>query len=146
MVQLLATENIVSAGVHGFHRTNDVYGGKVIKALQNNAVKDHKELAKNIEEFIVRHKNQWIDQVVRARDDLIHPKKGMFQLMFQMDFTENNGDLVCTQVKSPSIDSTPIDQYATRTLQQVTEFATAFIAHLQNKKTNDNPASRPANA
>ncbi len=131
MVQLLTTENIVSVAVHGFHRTKNVYGGSVINALQNNATKNHKELAKNIEKLIAQHKNQWIDQVVRARDDLIHPRKGMFQLMFQMDFEENNGDLICTQVKSPTVNSAPIDQYTARTLQQITEFATAFIVLLQ---------------
>ena len=141
IVGLLATEKIVNTAVHGFHRSNNVYGGTVINALQNNAVKSHKILANKIDKLLAKHKNDWIDQLISARDDLVHPKKGMFQLMFQLDFVEFDGSLRCTQIKAPTIGFTPIDQYAVRTLEQTTELVSAFLALLRRTETGGNTAS-----
>ena len=131
MVQLLSSEKIVSAAIHGFHRDKDVYGGSVLKALQNNVPKDQKELAEKIGTLLSEHKADWIDQVIYARDQLIHPMRGMPQLMFQFECEEIDGSLVCTQISPPVIDSTPINHYARRTLEQAGIFAAAFIALLQ---------------
>ena len=138
MVQLLSSERIVAAAIHGFHRDQNVYGGSALKALQNNAPKDRKELARKIEALLAEHKDKWIDQVIRARDQLIHPKRGMPQLMFQFACAEEDGKLVCTQISPPAIESTPIDQYAQRTLEQARTFAAAFIALLQGTAVSTN--------
>ena len=83
LVQLLSSEKIVGGIVDGFHRVQDVYGGKVINSLANNALNGKKEAAAKISALITEHKRLWIDQVILARDQLIHPQKGMCQLMFQ---------------------------------------------------------------
>lgn len=42
LVQLLPSEKIVSVVVDGFHQAHNVYGGRVLNALQNNARNNHK--------------------------------------------------------------------------------------------------------
>ena len=77
IVQLLTSEEVVSVVVDGFHRAQDVYGGKVLNALTNNASNDRKEIAAKAAALISQHKEAWIDHAVFARNQLIHPKKGM---------------------------------------------------------------------
>lgn len=140
IVQLLSSEKIVAAAIHGFHRDQNVYGGSALKALRNNAPKDQKVLAGKIEALLAEHKDKWIDQVICARDQLVHPRRGMPQLMFQFECEEKDGKLVCTQISPPAIGSTPIDQYAQRTLEQARSFASAFIALLQGSAVSNNGA------
>lgn len=128
IVQLLSTEKVVVAVVDGFHRAQDVYGGKVLNALTNNASNDRKETAQKAASLISDHKDAWIDQAVFARDQLIHPKRGMHQLMFHLEFAEKDGNLVCVQITPPQIDSLPIDQYAQKVLKHTREFSSAFLA------------------
>jgi len=131
IVQLLASEKVVGAGVDGFHRAQDVYGGKVLNVLAKNALNDRKETAAKAIELISQHKASWIDQAVLARDWLIHPKKGMQQLMFHLEIAEKDGMLVCKKVIPPQIDSVPIDQYAQNVLKHAKEFSSAFLALFQ---------------
>src|SRR3989304_5577756 len=86
IVQLLATEKVVAAPIDGFHRDGDVYGGRVLKTLRNKGTKEKKELAAKVDAFISEHKEAWIDRVIAARDQLVHPAKGMHQLMFHLEF------------------------------------------------------------
>lgn len=128
IVQLLSTEKVVIGVVEGFHRAQDTYGGKVLNALTNNASNDRKETARKAASLISKHKDAWIDQAVFARDQLIHPKRGMHQLMFHLEFAENDGNLVCVKITPPQIDSLPIDQYAQKVLKHTREFSSAFLA------------------
>ena len=66
VVQLLASEGVVSASVHGFHEK----GTKVLKTLSNNATAQRKVTATQIERLISAHKEIWIDKAIAARDDL----------------------------------------------------------------------------
>ena len=128
IVQLLSSEKVVSGGIDGFHRSQDVYGGKVLNALARNALSDRKETAANVTELITLHKASWIDQAVFARDQLIHPRKGMHQLMFHIGFEENDGKLIAEKVIPPQIDSVPIDRYAHDVLNHAQDFSSAFFA------------------
>jgi hypothetical protein len=80
LVQLISTEKIVGTGIDGFHRDKDQYGGRVLNALKDNAIKGKKEVAAKINALISKHKNLWIDQVIMARDLLVHPQRGRYQL------------------------------------------------------------------
>jgi hypothetical protein len=125
IVQLLQTERLVAAAVHGFHRDGDVYGGRVLKVLAGNARKERREDAQRVVEFLRKQKALWVDELIQLRDDLVHPKKGMMQVMFQMDITEKDGQLVW-QVREPLIAT-----YAPATLLRVQEFCEKFIALVQ---------------
>jgi hypothetical protein len=128
LVQLVSSEKIVSVAIDGFHRTQNVYGGRVINALRGNASRNHKALAAKVAAVISEHKSSWIDRAIGARNHLIHPKEGMHQIMFQLDFVEQKGKLLCAKVRPPDIDSVPIDEYAQHVLDQATRFVSAFLA------------------
>jgi hypothetical protein len=145
IVQLLASEMVVSGGVDGFHRAQGVYGGKVLNALTNNASNERKQMAEKAEELIYQHKAAWIAQVVVARDQLIHPKKGMHQLMFHLEFSEQGDQLICVKITPPQIDSLPIDQYAQTVLNYAQDFSSAFLALFREAVPNS-AAERPVHS
>ena len=104
LVQILSTERIVSANLHGFHRSAQTnYGGTVLNALENNVPDSKKVDAAKIHALISKHKMKWIDQAIGARDQLVHPGKGMHQLMFSLEFSEEDGKLVCQKINAPSV-------------------------------------------
>jgi hypothetical protein len=131
IVQLLSTEKVVGGVVHGFHRAQDIYGGQILKILENNASNDRKEVASRAAALISQHKAAWIDQAVFARDQLVHPNRGMHQLMFHLEFAEKDGKLICVKVTPPQVDSLAVDQYARGVLKHAQEFSSAFLALLQ---------------
>ena len=133
IVQLLSTEGIVAAAVDGFHRDQSGYGGRVLNALRNNAVKARKDAAAKLDALISEDKKAWIDQVIFARDQLIHPEKGMYQLMFTLELSERDGQLILTKAHPPEIDSRPMQQFAQDTLKGVTTFSEKFLALLHEK-------------
>ncbi len=137
IVQLLTAERVVNVVVDGFHRDQDVYGGKVLNALTNNASTDRKAIAAQAAELISQHKKAWIDQAVFARDQLIHPNKGMHQLMFHLDFATKGDKLACVRVTPPQIDSMLIDQYAQKILKNAKEFSSAFLALFRDAVSNN---------
>jgi hypothetical protein len=129
IVQLLTSENVVSGVVvDGFHRAQNVYGGRVLNALSNNASNAGKGTADKAVALISQHKAEWIDQLVFARDQLIHPRRGIHQLMFHIEFAEQGGGLICTNVTPPQIDSLPMDEYAEKVLKHAHEFSSAFLS------------------
>lgn len=127
LVQVLSTENIVSAKLDGFHRVRNNYGGNVLNALESNVPNTKKEVAAKFHALISKHKEEWIDQTIIARDQLIHPEKGMHQLMFRLEFSEKNGKLVCQTINSPAIESESIDEYAQRMLGFAETFTSSFL-------------------
>lgn len=138
LVQLLSTEKIVSGAVDGFHRMQDMHGGRVLNALGNNAQKNKKNAAAKLEAMISEHKILWIDQVILARDQLIHPKKGMHQLMFHLEFAEKANTIVCVKAHPPEIDSKLIHLYAQDILKQATVFSTSFLWLLREPAVSNN--------
>ena len=143
LVQILSTEKVVSAKLDGFHRVQDIYGGKVLNALERNVPDTKKELAAKFHALILEHKRKWIDQTISARDQLIHPEKGMHQLMFQLEFTEKDGKLVCQKINAPAIEAESMDQYAQRILKAVETFTSNFI-ELAKAASNSTMQPTPA--
>lgn len=137
IVQLLTTEKIVAAPIHGFHREGDVYGGRVLKTLRGNATKEKKELAEKVDALISEHKRAWIDRVIEARDQLVHPAKGMHQLMFHLEFAEKNGSLVFVRAHPPHIESTPIQKFANEVLDQSRVFSSNLLSLLNEKAVSN---------
>ena len=129
IVQLLSSEKVVSGIIDGFHRTQGIYGGKVINALGNNVPNAKKNIATKMRDLISEHKAKWIDQAILARDQLVHPEKGMHQLMFQLNFAYQADKLVCVKVSPPSIgyEAIAIDQYATQVIGHVQNFSSSFL-------------------
>lgn len=111
--QLVATEGVVvGIAINGFHRVKGVYGGSVINALENNVPKRKEAIATAIEAVVMKHKALWIDAAIRYRDALVHPGRGMQQLMFEIRVESLNGSLSFLHAVPPHVDETPISQYA----------------------------------
>ena len=138
IVQLLPSEGIVNTSLNGFHRKDKggvtIYGATVLNALKNNASADKKAIAKNIRELINSHKKKWIDNVIEARDLLIHPQKGAHQVMFEMKLKSVKNTLVFKNVVPPSIGSMNIERYAKKQIGNIEEFTKAFLNELQYDK------------
>lgn len=130
LMQLLSTERVVGGVVDGFHRAHNEYGGKVLRMLDRNATAAGKTTAKAIGSLIREHKASWIDQIIYARDQLIHPGGGMHQLMFYFALAEKNGALVVQKISPPSMGSSPIDSFAPSVLKSAQRFSTEYLALL----------------
>lgn len=141
VVQLLSIENVVTARVHGFHRANNVYGGAVLNVLKNNAKKERRDVAEAIAELIHEHKATWIDQLINARDQLIHPEKGMHQLMFHFECADDNGRLACKRINPPMIGAVPIDEYAAQIREEVRGFSKSFLKLLRGVAVSNSSSS-----
>ena len=133
IVQLLSTEKVVASAIDGFHRDQDVYGGRVLNSLRNNAMKERKELAAKVDALISENKKSWIDGVIAARDQLVHPVKGTHQLMFSLEFLQNNDSLVFVRAHPPEIDSKPIHHFARDVVEHSMAFSSNFLALLNEK-------------
>jgi hypothetical protein len=131
IVQLIATEGVVSAAIHGFHKENNIIGGRLLKILENNAEKNNKEKAKTIYDLIVRHKQLWIDDAVNNRDLLIHPE-GFSKIMFNFILSEKKGNLKLDEIIKPSIGDLAFNKYALDTLLHVESFSREIIKCLKN--------------
>ncbi|MFZ1058828.1 MAG: hypothetical protein WAP47_06520 [Candidatus Rokuibacteriota bacterium] len=131
LAQLLSSEQIVAAVVDGFHRAQDTYGGKVLNALDHNALGNRKDAAAKVRALIVDHKALWIDEAIRARDHLVHPEKGMHQLMFQLDFLAQGDTVVCERINPPIIGAEAIDHYARGVLTHAHSFSSDLLRLLQ---------------
>ena len=90
-----------------------------------------------LDALVSEHKKAWIDQVIFARDQLIHPEKGMHQLMFTLELSERDGQLVLTKAHPPEIDSKPIQQFAQGALKGVTNFSERFLGLLHEKAVSN---------
>ncbi len=138
LVQLLSSGGIVNTKIDGFHRNKDIYGGTVLNALENNVPTAKKDAAAKFRVLISANKTKWIDQAISARDLLVHPEKGMFQLMFMLEFIERNGKLVCVEAHPPAIGGERIDQYAQHVLEDVDRFTSEFIRLLGEISVTNN--------
>jgi hypothetical protein len=130
LVQLLKTEGIVGAELDGFHRAGDIYGGKVLNALDRNSKAERKAEAKICAALINEHKASWIDEVIRTRDLLVHPSRGAHQLMFEIRLACIDDNLVCSMIVPPRVGEVPINEYAEQQVRNADRFAEVFLAAL----------------
>jgi hypothetical protein len=133
IVQLLTTEAVVGVELDGFHRAGSVYGGRVLNALRQNTRANRAHIANAIAALIMSHKATWIDDVIKARDFLIHPEKGLHQLMFQLRLATQGGNLVFQEAVPPHVGSTPIDDYVNSQIGNTEAFARDFLNQLLSR-------------
>lgn len=79
----------------------------------------------------VCHKTKWIDDVVNARDSLVHPAKGLLQVMFQLEIKPKGKEMTLVSIKKPSIGDLDFDQYAEKTFNHMSDFSKSFITVLK---------------
>lgn len=125
IVQLISSENIVYTKIHGFHKKGKDPGGKLLHTLKDNA--NNKEIADSLFRLVSEQKRKWIDDAVKARDLLVHPEKGLKQVMFQLEIKLRNSELELTAIKKPSIGTTDFNQWADEILGNLSNFSQSFI-------------------
>ena len=126
LAQLLKTENVVGAHIHGFHKEKNIAGGNVINALTENVVDGKNPIASQLMGLISSNKTAWIDELISIRDALTHPKKGFGQLMFELELQEIEGKLELITLRSPKIDG----DYVKRRFDQLETFVSDFLSIL----------------
>ncbi len=128
LAQLLSTQCIVSTRIDGFHRDGDVFGGRVLKSLRNNVRAENRVVASKLERLINDHKALWIDEVINARDRLIHPDLGARQLMFEVGLRNSQGTLELEDVFPPRVGTETIAIYSHKRLANTYQFSRAFLS------------------
>jgi len=125
LVQLVGSEGIVSSQVNGFHKRNDEVGGKLINTLANNAVKG--QIASDLSQLITQHKPKWIDRLVRTRDFLIHPRRGLSTVVLMLVVEVEEKQLRLKKIQKPSVDGQEFDVYVAETVKNIAGFSAEFL-------------------
>lgn len=128
IAQLISSEGIVTAKIHGFHEKGD----KLLRLLENNTPASKQEVASLLRELISRNKGIWIDNVVDFRDFFIHPERGLSTVMFALELSESEGELQLTNILKPSFDNEEFHVYADKVLLQVKEFSTEYMEYIKS--------------
>jgi hypothetical protein len=131
LAQLVSTEGIVNKKVHGFHKRHSIVGGRFLDTLSAKAAEETAEVATGLRELVERHKTVWIDQIVKARDDLAHPERGMYQVVFQLEIQEADEELKRIRVLRPSVGERPFDEYAKEIITHAESFSREFLRILK---------------
>jgi len=124
LVQFISSENIVYKKIHAFHKKRKDPGGELLHTLKNKT--RNKEIADSLFKLVSEHKRKWIDDAVNARDSMVHPEKGLTQVMFQLEIKPNNSELNLTGIKKPTIGSIDFDKWADEILRNIDNFSESF--------------------
>jgi hypothetical protein len=127
IVQLISTEGIVGSRLHGFHRVGATYGGNVLNSLKSNVCTGREQTAQDIRAFIEEQKKLWIDEVISARNQLVHPSRGTHQLMFYIELENQIGNLIYKDAVPPFVGDKRIDVYSAMKVEDVKKFALTFL-------------------
>jgi hypothetical protein len=131
LAQLMSTERLVQTKLHGFHKKGRNVGGEVLHALKNKRNPVRGEVATDVRSYILEQKAIWIDNAVLARDYLTHPKRGITQVMWELEVAAENDSIRCDQIMPPHIGDSPFDQFVTTTAAQMEEFSTTILQKLR---------------
>jgi hypothetical protein len=63
---------LIGPKIDGFHKKDNVVGGKVLRVLQRNVPQQHMAIASDLIQLIEEHKILWIDDLVKMRDVVSH--------------------------------------------------------------------------
>jgi hypothetical protein len=125
--QLISTEGIVDKTIHGFHKKGTQVGGELLQILSTKAKSEKADTASKLFKLIVDQKRIWIDQAVNVRDILVHPEKGLLQVMFRMKVGIIKGNLKLIQILQPTLAGQEFDQYAQMTFMQMENFSKTYL-------------------
>ena len=132
IVQLISSENIVGSKLHGFHKASGTYGGNVLNCLNKNVRKGQDKTAQVIRDLVVSHKDLWIDELIKARHELIHPLRGTEQLMFHIELEDRDGNLLLKGANPPYIFGSRIDDYSTTIMEHIRQFSISLLDTIKN--------------
>jgi hypothetical protein len=127
LAQLVSTERLVTTKVHGFHKKGSVIGGELLYTLTNKASAGREAQAAELRAFLVQEKAAWIDCLVKARDDLAHPQRGMYQVLWDLELAASGHDLKCARTVLPCVGGLAFDLYIEKTMGAFEKMAATFL-------------------
>lgn len=127
LAQLITSEGLVDKKVHGFHKKRGQTGGELLHILDGKAYSAKREIASQLHKLVEEQKVLWIDQAIELRDGLVHPEKGMHQVMFGLDIESDKEGLRLIEILHPSIDGQDFGKYAQKTTQHISRFSIRFL-------------------
>ncbi len=131
LAQLVSTEGIVRDQIHTFRKKNNDPGRKLINSLKGSACDGKLDTASKLVSFIEKQKEIWIDLAIELRDNLIHPRKGMYQITFALEIDASNENLELVTIVTPTVTGKDFHSYAHETLQQIKLFSKYFLGILK---------------
>jgi hypothetical protein len=127
LVQLLSSEGVCNAQIHGFHDS----GSRVLNALCRNVAAEREPTAKRLAELVNCEKTSWIDEFISVRDDLIHPQRGSHVLMFGLEVIWAGGRPSLKDAHAPAVGDSSLDCFVDNALVRAREFAARFLRELK---------------
>jgi len=119
--------DIINAGINGFHKDNNIPGGRILKMLESNVVKHKEKVATDIKELLFGEKAKWIDDLIVFRDNLVHPEISKHQIMIVANVIENENVLKITKMNLPKVGNTDILSYGIMLIESIRMFSTKYI-------------------
>lgn len=129
LAQLTSTQGLAIKKVHGFHKKGQCIGGELLEILAMKAAPGREEAASELRRYLSEQKDIWIDELVRARDNMAHPQRGMYQVMWELGLVVAGGELKCRRVVAPHVNHQSFDEYARKTIGHV-KLASANILRI----------------
>jgi hypothetical protein len=87
--------------------------------LTKKAAPGREGAASELRRCLSEQKDIWIDKLVAARDNMAHPQRGMYQVMWELELLVACGELKCGRVIAPHVNDQPFDEYARNTIGHV---------------------------
>ena len=131
LVQLVTTEGVLNKKVHGFHKKGSQIGGELLHYLDTKALPEKRSVALQLKQLIEEQKGIWINQSIELRDNLVHPEKGLPQVMFSLEIKQINGRLGLVRIVPPTVDGRSFSEYTQETMQRVHDFSERFLQILK---------------
>jgi hypothetical protein len=131
LVQLVTTEGILNKKVHGFHKKGRQIGGELLHYLDTKAHPEKRSVASQLKQLIEDQKGIWINQSIELRDNLVHPEKGLAQVMFSLEIKQINGRLGLVRIVPPAVDGHSFSEYTQETMQRIHDFSELFLQILK---------------
>ena len=131
LAQLITSEGLVNKKVHGFHKKGRQIGGEWLHILDVKAYSAKRDIASQLHQLVEEQKALWIDQAIELRDSLVHPEKGMHQVMFGLETESDKEGLRLIEILHPSIDDQDFGEYAQKTTHHISHFSRRFLNALK---------------
>lgn len=129
LAQLTSAQGLVLKKVHGFHKKGQCVGGELLEILTKKAAPGRQEAASELRRYLSEQKEIWIDELIRARDNMAHPQRGIYQVMWELELLVAGGELECRRVVAPHLNDQLFDEYARNTIGHV-KLASANILRI----------------
>lgn len=127
LAQLVSLEKIVNKKMHGFHKKGSVVGGELLDVLNKKTFSTRKSASDKLVKLIQLHKDLWIDDTTRLRDLLVHPKQGVYGIMYRFEVIKKGNEIVLSKVIEPAFNDISISDFTLSILGYIEDYCKSFL-------------------